>query len=124
MSKNLSNMAERYQGESGVFTSLDNNDGDGPLKSVDGWLLFVTGLHEETTDDQIYDAFGEFGEIKNCHLNLDRRSGYVKGYALVQYENLQHAQDAIKGLNGTTILDRQITVDWAFKRPVKNSGRK
>lgn len=32
MNKNLSNMAERYQGESGVFTSLDNNEGDGPLK--------------------------------------------------------------------------------------------
>lgn len=91
MSKNLSNMADRYQGDSGVFATLDGGEGEGNLKSVDGWLLFVTGLHEETSDDLIYDAFGEFGEIKNCHLNLDRRSGFVKGYALVQYENINHA---------------------------------
>lgn len=36
-------MAGRYQGESEVFSSLEGGDGDGPLKSVDGWLLFVTG---------------------------------------------------------------------------------
>ena len=27
---NLTNMSERYQGEYGVFSSLDNNDDDGP----------------------------------------------------------------------------------------------
>ena len=56
-------------------------------------------FNNQAQEDQIFDLFSEFGVVKNLHVNLDRKTGYLKGYAMIEYELLLEAQKAIKKLN-------------------------
>lgn len=88
-----------------------------PKKSVEGWIIFATGVPPEAEPDDIEMVFSEFGQIHSIHVNVERRTGYLKGYVLVEYENFKSAQEAINQLNETEVLGQMIKVDWCFLNP-------
>ncbi|KXS09996.1 RNA-binding domain-containing protein [Gonapodya prolifera JEL478] len=98
------------------FDSVDEEGSGSAQRSVEGWIIIVTGVHEEATEEDIMERFNEYGHVKGMHLNLDRRTGFVKGYALVEYDTYKEAKTAIDGENGKDFLGHAIHCDFAFSR--------
>lgn len=86
-------------------------------RSIEGWTLFLTGLHEECTEDDLTDLLSEYGLLRGIRLNLDHRTGYVKGYAVVEYNEYEEARRAQENLDGLTFMDGAISADFAFIKP-------
>lgn len=115
-------MQERYANVR--FTELAANTAPGPTPSVEGWVLIVAGLNEEVQEEDVHEAFADHGELKNIYMNLDRQTGFAKGYALVEFKTREGAQAAIAALHGSNLLEKKISVDWAFNRPGGKLGVK
>ena len=46
--------------------------------AVEGWIIFLTNIHEEAQEEDLLDVCSEYGQIKNFNMNFDRRTGFIK----------------------------------------------
>jgi RNA recognition motif-containing protein len=86
--------------------------------------LYVGNLSYETTEDTLRTLFAEYGEIESVNLVTDRYTGRSRGFAFVEMSTEQAAQEAMSGLNGKQVDEREIKVDKAKpKRDSRGSDR-
>lgn len=45
-----------------------------PARSADGWVLFVSDLHEDATEDDLVDAFAEYGDVHSIKISSGTRT--------------------------------------------------
>ena len=88
----------------------------GVLSPSGSWVVFVTGVHMEAEDEDLFEAFSEFGDVRAIHLNPDKRTGFCKGYCLVEYAERTQAEEAIAEMDGKDVLGNKIEVSWAYKK--------
>lgn len=86
--------------------------------------LYVGNLPYRITEDQLREAFEEFGEVTSCTIIKDRTTGQSKGFGFVEMSNDSEAKAAIAGLNGRDLQGRHITVNEARPRDEGGGGRR
>jgi RNA recognition motif-containing protein len=78
--------------------------------------IYVGNLAYSVTEDELRAAFSAYGDVTSASLIMDKFSGQSKGFGFVEMANNADADTAIKSLNGTSLKDRNITVNQAKPR--------
>ncbi len=78
--------------------------------------LFIGGLPFSTTDDELAEAFSQFGNVKSAKVITDRETGKSRGFGFVEYESDEEAKAAIEGQDNKELGGRTIHVSEARER--------
>ncbi len=78
--------------------------------------IFVARLDYGVTQEELKNAFEQYGQVNKVSLAIDKETGKSKGFAFIEMKNEDEANAAIKGLDGFTMHGRQIAVKQAEDR--------
>ncbi len=90
-----------------------------------GNKLYVGNLPYSFRDEDLQQAFGQFGSISSAKVMMERDTGRSKGFGFVEMGSEAEAQAAIKGMNGQQIGGRALVVNEARPmeaRPPRSGG--
>ena len=87
-----------------------------------GNKLYVGNLAYSVRDQDLQDAFSEFGAVSSAKVMMDRETGRSKGFGFVEMGSDAEAQAAINGLNGQPVAGRAVVVNEARPREERPAG--
>jgi hypothetical protein len=87
-----------------------------------GNKLYVGNLAYSVRDDNLQDAFAQFGTVTSAKVMMDRDTGRSKGFGFVEMGSDAEAQAAINGMNGQALDGRAIVVNEARPREDRPGG--
>jgi RNA recognition motif-containing protein len=84
--------------------------------------LYVGNLSYRVTEDQLRDAFEQYGSVSSCTIVKDKVTGQSKGFGFLEMPDSAEAEAAITGLNGRDLQGRRVNVNEARPRPTGGQG--
>lgn len=90
-----------------------------------GNKLYVGNLPYSVRDEDLQQAFGEFGHVTSAKVMMERDTGRSKGFGFVEMGSDAEAQQAINGMNGQSLGGRSVVVNEARPmepRPPRTGG--
>ena len=87
-----------------------------------GNKLYVGNLAYSVRDQDLNDAFSQYGAVSSAKVMMDRDTGRSKGFGFVEMSSDAEAQAAINGLNGQPVAGRAIVVNEARPREERPAG--
>ena len=90
-----------------------------------GNKLYVGNLPYSFRDEDMQQAFSQFGKVGSAKVMMERDTGRSKGFGFVEMGSDAEAQAAIKGMNGQNMGGRDLVVNEARPmepRPPRSGG--
>ncbi|TCD70601.1 Splicing factor 3B subunit 4 [Steccherinum ochraceum] len=97
------------------------NKASSDKKQLDvGANLFIGNLDENVDERLLYDTFSAFGMMATtAKIARDPSNGSSKGYGFVSYTDFEASDAAIESMNGQFLMNKAISVQYAFKKDGK-----
>ena len=80
-------------------------------KYRDSSYIFICGFPKEVTEGDLVIVFSQYGEIIDCRIVRDKKTGKSKGFGYICYEDQRSTILAVDNLNGIKIGGKFILVD-------------
>jgi splicing factor 3B subunit 4 len=109
--------ADKRGGNNPAASHLDSN-ASGAINSI-GAELFIGNLDPDVDERVIFDTFKQFGSMLAVPKVARDDTGKSKGYAFISYADFDHSDEAKNAMDGQYLMNRQITVDYAYKKDGK-----
>ena len=87
-----------------------------------GNKLYVGNLSYNIRDEDLQQAFAQYGGVSSAKVMMDRDTGRSKGFGFVEMSSDAEAQAAINGMNGQALDGRAIVVNEARPREERPGG--
>ena len=84
--------------------------------------LYVGNISFNTSEEDLVQIFGEFGQVTRATVVTDRETGRSRGFAFVEMGSDAEAQAAIRSLDGQNVGGRTIQVNVARPREDRGPG--
>ena len=78
--------------------------------------IYVGNLSFQAEREDLVDLFGQYGEVRQCSLPLDRETGRKRGFAFIELADDAAEQKAIDDLQDVEWMGRMIRVNKATPR--------
>jgi len=82
--------------------------------------IYVGNLPYEATEQDLSDAFAEYGDVEKVDIVADKFTGRSRGFAFVEMPSQSEGEAAIESLNGKPLQGRNLVVNEA--RPREDRG--
>ena len=84
--------------------------------------IYVGNLAFSVTQEELTEAFGQFGRVTSAKIIIDRETGNPRGFAFVEMADNNEALKAIQSMNGVPLQGRPISVNEARPRVPGGGG--
>lgn len=84
--------------------------------------IYVGNLSYRATEEELRQAFGQFGRVGKVSIITDRETGRSRGFAFVEMPDAGEAQAAINGLNQQEVAGRRVSCNEARPREERPAG--